>query len=205
MSLKSDDSYLYIYSADSDSWVTYDPTRQLKKGDVILAKSDSGYDFYDYKYKKTNQSIREEEEIKLILKSGKLLAYYPNRLQLSSLDCMYGSFSFKALSIKSIKKFFPNTLIINLATFGDTSVRIDKPAGAKTYMLISTSNLSYENYRISGNVQMGELPNIFTVSSDYETQVDFTTTSEGESYHMYFMGQSAGEPQVETSVETTNE
>lgn len=204
MSLKSNDSYEYIYSAESDSWFVYDATRQLKKGDVILAKTDEGYDIYDYKYKKTNQTIRPNEDVKFIIKGGKLLAYLPSHLQLSSLECMYGSFSFKTLSIKAIKKFFPDILLINIATFGDTSVQIDKPSGAKTYMLISTSGLSFEGYRISGNVEMGELGNIFTVTSDANTQVNFTTDGDGESYHMYFITQGA-QPQAETSVETNME
>ncbi len=204
MSLKSNDSYEYIYSAESDSWFVYDATRQLKKGDVILAKTDEGYDIYDYKYKKTNQTIRPNEDVKFIIKGGKLLAYLPSHLQLSSLECMYGSFSFKTLSIKAIKKFFPVVLLINIATFGDTSVQIDKPSGAKTYMLISTSGLSFEGYRISGNVEMGELGNIFTVTSDANTQVNFTTDGDGESYHMYFITQGA-QPQAETSVETNME
>lgn len=200
MSLKSDDSYEYIYSAESDSWFKYDATRQLKKGDIILARTDSGYDIYDYKYKKTNQTITTGEPVKFIIKSGKLLAYLPNHLQLSSVESMYGSFSLKPLSIRSIKKFFPNVLIINMATFGDTSVQIDKPSGAKTYMLISTSGMSYDGYRLSGNIEMGELGNIFTVTSDSETQVNFTPSGDGDNYHIYFTTQGV-QPQADASVE----
>ena len=200
MSLKSDDSYEYIYSAESDSWFKYDATRQLKKGDIILARTDSGYDIYDYKYKKTNQTITTGEPVKFIIKSGKLLAYLPNHLQLSSVESMYGSFSLKPLSIRSIKKFFPNVLIINMATFGDTSVQIDKPSGAKTYMLISTSGMSYDGYRLSGNIEMGELGNIFTVTSDSETQVNFTPSGDGDNYHIYFTTQGV-QPQTDASVE----
>lgn len=197
MSLKSDDSYEYIYLAESDSWLAYDATKQLKKGDVILAKTEDGYDIYDYKYKKTNQTIRPNEDVKFLIKEGKLLVYLPSHLQFSSLECMHGSFSFKTLSIKAIKKFFPEVLLINIATFGDTNVQIDKPAGAKTYMLISTSGMSFEGYRLSGNVELGELGNIFTVTSDINTQVNFTTENEGESYHMYFITQ--GTQQTESA------
>lgn len=204
MSLKSDDSYEYIYSAETDSWFAYDATRQLKKGDVILAKTEEGYDIYDYKYKKTNQTIRPNEDVKFLIKGGKLLAYLPSHLELRSLEYMYGSFSFKTLSIKAIKKFFPDVLLINIATFGDTSVQIDKPAGAKTYMLISTSGLSFEGYRLSGNVEIGELDNIFTVSSDANTQVNFSTNTDGESYHMYFITQGA-QSQPEAVTETPAE
>ena len=200
MSLKSDDSYEYIYSAESDSWFKYDATRQLKKGDIILARTDSGYDIYDYKYKKTNQTLTTGEPVKFIIKSGKLLAYLPNHLQLSCVESMYGSFSMKPLSIRGIKKFFPNVLIINMATFGDTSVQIDKPSGAKTYMLISTSGMSYEGYKLSGNVEMGELGNIFTVTSDSETQVNFTPSGDGDNYHIYFTTQGA-QPQADAPVE----
>lgn len=195
MSLKSNDDYEYIYSASEDSWSVYDASKALKKGDVILAKTEDGYDIYDYKYKKTNQTIKPNEEIKFIIKSGKLLAYLPNHLQITCLEGMMGSFSFKTLSIKAIKKLFPEVLLINISTFGDTSVQVDKPTGAKTYMLISTSGMNYDGYKISGNVEMGELDNIFTVTTDESTQVNYTTDEDGESYHIYFITQ--GAPQQE--------
>lgn len=189
MSLKSDANYQYVYVSETNSWIPYNSATQLKKGDMILAQSENGYDIYDYKYKKTNQTIKPEENAKFIIKSGQLLAYSPNHLQISSLDSMYGSFSFRTLSVKAIKKFFPNILIINIDTFGDTSVQIDKLPGAKTYMLISTSGVNYDDYKLSGNITIGELGNIFTVSSDEDTQVNWTSDSDGESYHMYFITQ----------------
>ena len=189
MSLKSNDDFEYTYIASEDAWFVYDASKALKKGDVILAKTETGYDIYDYKYKKTNQTIRPNEEVKFIIKSGKLLAYLPNHLQLACLEGVMGSYSFKTLSVKSIKKYFPDVLLINISTFGDTSVQINKPAGEKTYMLISTSGLNYEGYKISGNVELGEIENIFTITTDESTQVNYTTDEDGESYHMYFITQ----------------
>ena len=89
--------------------------------------------------------------------------------------------------------------------YSDTSVQIDKPSGAKTYMLISTSGLSFEGYRLSGNVEMGELDNIFTVSSDANTQVNFSTNTDGESYHMYFITQCAQQQTEQPVTETPAE
>ena len=93
-------------------------------------------------------------------------------------------------------------LIINIDTFGEYSVQIDKPAGAKTYMLISTSGGNYENYRLSGNIELGELSNIFTVSDD-KAQVNFTSDTGNEDYHMYFINQQASSTQQE-SADTTS-
>ena len=50
---------------------------------------------------------------------------------------------------------------------------------------------------------MGELGNIFTVTSDANTQVNFSSDTESESYHMYFITQGAqqqSEQISETSV-----
>ena len=72
-------------------------------------------------------------------------------------------------------------------------------------MLISTSGMSYEGYRLSGNIEMGELGNIFTVTSDSEIQVNFTPSGDGDNYHIYFTTQSA-QPQADAPVEQpTNE
>lgn len=202
--LKSDASYLYMYIASTNTWIPYDATKTLKKGDIILAQSEDGFDIIDYKYKKTNQTIRPEENAKFFIKLGQLFAYSPTHLEISALENMYGSFSFKRLSPKSIKKIFPNVLIINIDTFGDTSVQIDKPSGVKTYMLISTSGVSYEGYRLSGNVQMGELSNIFTITSDENTQVNWTSNTDGENYHMYFITQQADVPSQQPETVPSN-
>lgn len=186
--LRADDNFQYMYISSTDSWSNYDPSKPLKKGDIILAKTYNGYEVYDYKYKKTNQTIQLEEDAKFFIKENYLLAYSPKHLQIQGLESSYGSFSFRALSVKAIKRLFPDVLIINIDTFGEYSVRIDKPSGVKKYMLISTSGGNYEGYHLSGNMELGELSNIFTVSSD-SAQVDWSSQDGNESYHMYFITQ----------------
>ena len=201
VALKSDDSFQYIYSALSNGWTTYDASKVLKKGDLILASTDDGYEIYDYKYKKTNQTIQLEPNAKFFIKDNQLLAYSPNHLQIKSLDVNYGNPSFSTLSVKSIKKYFPNVLLINIDTFGETSVQIDKPAGEKTYMLISTSGGNYTNYTLSGDMSGGELSNIFTVSSD-KAQVNWSSSDmNADSYHMYFITQTEAVPAENNSTE----
>ena len=187
MKLRSDDNFEYMYISSTNTWMAYDASKALKKGDIILAKSADGYEVFDYKYKKTNQTLQLEDGSKFFIKNEQLLAYSQKHLQIYGLESSYGSFSFRPLSVKSVKKVFPDVLIINIDTFGEYSVRIDKPAGVKTYMLISTSGGNYEGYRLSGNMELGELSNIFTVSSD-NAQVDFLPLEGGEGYHMCFMG-----------------
>ena len=87
-------------------------------------------------------------------------------------------------------------MIINIDTFGELSVQIDKPTGAQKYMLISTSGGNYEGYRLTGNMELGELSNIFTVSSD-SAQVNWSPDVEGDTYHMYFITQQS--QQTETT------
>ncbi|MCD8377433.1 MAG: zinc-ribbon domain-containing protein, partial [Candidatus Gastranaerophilales bacterium] len=202
--LKSDANYQYIYNSSDNCWIEYNSSRTLKKGDVILAQSEQGYDIYDYKYKRTNQIIKPEPNAKFFIKSGQLYAYSPNHLQISSLDNVYGSLNFRTLSVKAIKKIFPDILIINIDTFGDTSVQIDKPSGTKTYMLISTSGVNYDGYHISGNVTHGELSNIFTVTTDEDIQVNWTCDTDGESYHIYFITRQAQQNKTESDAAETS-
>ena len=192
MKLRSDDNFEYMYISSTDTWSAYDASKPLKKGDFILAHSGSGYEVYDYKYKKTNQTLQLEDNAKFFIKDNQLFAYSANHLQIQVLESSYGSFSFRTVSVKGIKKIFPDILIINIDTFGEYSVQIDKPVGPKTYMLISTSGGNYEGYSLSGNMQPGELSNIFTVSSD-SAQVNWLPSGEGDSYHMYFVTQ-GGQP-----------
>ena len=181
--VKDNASYEFMYI--SSVWSAYNSEKPLKKGDVILARTDYGFEIYDYKYKKTNQVIKSDNNAKFFIKSNKLYAYSPKYLQISVLENTCGSFGFRILTPKLIKKIFPDVLIINIDTFGGSSVRIDKQPGSKTYMLISTSGVGYEGYRLSGDITFGELSNIFTVPTDEETRVDWC--GEDENYHMYFV------------------
>lgn len=203
MQLRTDDTFQYIYVSSTSSWIPYDASKALKKGDIILAETSNGYDVYDYKYKKTNQSIQLEENAKFMIKSGQLIAFSQNHLQIKSLDNAYGNFTFNTLSVKGIKKLFPDVLIINIDTFGENSVQIDKPAGSVKYMLISTSGGNYDGYRLSGNMTIGELNNIFTVVDD-KAQVDWASDIDSESYHMYFITQQSGKTEQGETAETTS-
>ena len=187
--LKTDGNFQYIYVSLENGWINYDPAKALKKGDLILSQTENGYEVYDYKYKKTNQAVQLESNAKFYVKDKLLLAYSPNHLQIKSLDIAYGNLTFSTLSVKSIRKLYPNVLLINIDTFGETSVQIDKPEGEKTYMLISTSGGNYTDYTLSGDMKPGELSNMFTVSSD-KAQVNWTSSDmDSDSYHMYFITQ----------------
>lgn len=198
--LRADDNFQYTYFSATGTWGKYDPTKPLKKGDIILALNDGNYDVYDYKYKKTNQTIQPEPNAVFFIKDNQLFVYSPKHLQIQCLESSLGNFSFRTISVKAIKKLFPDILIINIDTFGELSVQIDKPEGPKTYMLISTSGGDYEGYRLSGDMTLGEFSNIFTVSSD-RAQVNWTPTNDGDSYHMYFITQSAVKPEDGNSVQ----
>ena len=196
INLKSDNNFEYMYISSTNTWAKYNPETPLKKGDIILALTNDGYEIFDYKYKKTNQTIQPEKNSKFFIKENQLFVYSPKNLQIQSLENSYGSFSFRTLSVRAIKKIFPDILIINIDTFGEFSVQIDKPAGTKTYMLISTSGGNYDDYRLSGDIEIGELSNIFTISSD-SVQVDWTPNSDGDCYHMYFITQPSAQQSSE--------
>ena len=203
MKLKSDANFQYTYYSATNTWAVYDPSKPLKKGDIILAQADNGYEVYDNKYKKTNQTLQLEENAKFFIKNDQLYAYSPKHLQIQSLESSYGSFSFRTISVKAIKQIFPDVLIINIDTFGEYSVQIDKPAGTKTYMLISTSGGNYEGYHLSGNIEIGELSNIFTISDD-KVQVNFSSETGNEDYHIYFINQQAGQSEQTSGMESTS-
>lgn len=187
--VKTDGNFQYAYISLENGWINYDPAKILKKGDLILSKTDNGYEVYDYKYKKTNQAVQLEQNAKFFIKDKQLLAYSPNHLQIKSLDIANENLTFSTLSVKAIRKLYPNILLINIDTFGETSVQIDKPEGEKTYMLISTSGGNYSDYTLSGEMKLGELSNIFTVSGE-KAQVNWTSSDmDSDSYHMYFITQ----------------
>lgn len=201
MKLKSLDNFEYMFVSSTGAWTKYDAEKPLKNGDVILAKTEDGYEVYDHKYKKTNQTIQLEENAKFFIKDNQLLVYSPKHLQIQVLENSYGTFTFRPLSVKAIKKLYPSILLINIDTFGELSVQIDKQSGAQTYMLISTSGGNYEGYRLSGDMTLGELSNIFTVSGD-SAQVIWSPNTDGDSYHMYFINQKASDQQAkEVNVE----
>src|SRR5574344_1682040 len=160
--------FRYVFSTDSGAWETFNDISKIGKDCLLLADNgNGGYDVYDSKFKKTNQTLVFDSGAKIMLKRGSLLIYTPVSLQISRVEYFYGSFNTKVLYSRAIKEYFPNVLIINVDNIGSDPVQITKDKPSQAYMLISPAGINFTGYHFAadGPVQTGELSNILAINS----------------------------------------
>ena len=183
--------YKYIYSQTEGMWSTFSDDSKISKDTLLLADNgQGGYDVYDNKFKKTNQVLTIDPNSQIIMKRGQLLIYTPQCLQIGRVEYSYGNFVVKTLSSKSIKQYFPDTLIINVDNIGMNAVQVTKTTAKQTYMLISHAGSNFDGYTLTSDipVQKGELSNMFTVDSTNTVNVQWNPpTADGKQYTIVFV------------------
>lgn len=187
----SDISYKYIYSQTEGMWAPYNDSIKINKDSLLLAEnSQGGFDVYNNKFKKTNQTLAIDSNSKILIKRGQLLTYNPQCLQISKVDYSYGNFSSKVLPSKEIRLYFPDVLIINVDNIGMSPVQVTKETEKQSYMLISHAGSNFEGYTLNSDVpvQQGELNNIFTIDSTSTVNLEWIPSSgDGKQYYIVFV------------------
>ena len=183
--------YKYIYSQTEGMWATFSEDAKISKDTLLLADNgQGGFDVYDNKVKKTNQVLTIDPNSQIIMKRGQLLIYTPQCLQIGRVEYSYGNFVVKTLSSKSIKQYFPDTLIINVDNIGMNAVQVTKTTAKQTYMLISHAGSNFDGYTLTSDipVQKGELSNMFTIDSTNTVNVQWNPpTADGKQYTIVFV------------------
>jgi len=149
-----------------------------------------GFDVYDNKFKKTNQTLIFDQNAKVMVKKGSLIVYTPVSLQVSRVEYFYGSFNTKVLSSRAIREYFPDVLIINVDNIGNEPVQITKDKLSQSYMLISHAGSNFDGYQLTadGPMSQGELSNIFTINSPTTVNVQWLpSATAGQCYNMSFV------------------
>jgi len=187
----SDIGYKYIYNQTEGMWYLYSDDIKISKDTILLTENNqNGFDVYNNKLKKLNQTLTIDPNSQIILKRGELLLYNPNSLQLSRVEYSYGSFSIKNLPSKTIRQLFPDVLIINLDNIGKSPVQVIKTTEVQSYMLISRAGCNFEGYELHSDYQLekGELSNIFTINTTNTVHTEWLpTTGDGQSYYIKFV------------------
>ncbi len=183
--------YKYVYSQTEGMWTPFNDASKITKDSLLLADNgQGGFDVYNNKFKKTNQTINLDANTQVILKRGQLLIYNPQCLQISKIEYSYGNFSTKILSSKEIRTYFPDILIINVDNIGNSPVQVTKTTEKQTYMLISHAGSNFEGYSINSDIPVikGELSNIFTISGTDPVNVQWiSTTPDSKQYFITFI------------------
>ena len=208
----SDIGYKYVYSQTEGMWTTFNDSVKINKDSLLLADNgQGGFDVYNNKLKKLNQTLEIDSNSKVLIKRGQLLIYNPKCLQISKIDYSYGSFSIKVLQSKEIRTYFPDVLIINVDNIGMSPVQVVKTTEKQSYMLISHAGSNFDGYILNADkpIENGELSNIFTINTVENVNIEWIPTSgDGKQYYILFVtnisNQIKPESQQVQMVSTTN-
>jgi len=203
---QGDRGYKWVFSQVDGTWAPFNTDVKLSRDTLLFAENGQGFDIYDNRFKKTNQSLLIDSKAQVILKDDQLLVYNPQCLQIARVEYSYGNFSTKILPSKAIRKYFPETLIINLDNIGNSPVQVIKTTVKQAYMFISPTGSDFEGYYLHSDipVQTGELSNIFVVDTTNTVNLEWLPEStDGKQYFITFLT-NLEEPSSETSQETSN-
>ena len=182
--------YKYVYNQTEGMWYPYSDDIKISKDSLLFAENGSGYDVYNNKFKKINQTLNIDSKSQILLKRGQLLTYTPQTLQISKVDYSYGAFSIKALSSKSIRQYFPDVLIINVDNIGTSPVQVTKTTEKQSYMLISHAGSNFDGYILNSDYPLltGEISNIFTIDTTNTVNTEWIPSSgEGKRCYISFV------------------
>ncbi len=183
--------YKYVYSQTEGMWTPFSDATKISKDSLLVANNDQGgFDVYNNKFKKTNQTINIQNNEQVILKRGQLLIYNPQCLQISKIDYSYGNFSVKVLSSKEIRNYFPDVLIINVDNIGNSPVQITKDKEQQSYMLISHAGSNFDGYILHSDIPFGheELSNMFSINTIETVNIEWIPASgDGKQYFISFI------------------
>lgn len=187
----SDIGYKYVYSQTEGMWTAFDDNVKISKDTLLLAENaQGGFDVYNNKFKKTNQTLNIDADTKIMIKRGQLLIYNPQCLQISRVDYSYSGFSTKVISSKEIRQYFPDVLIINVDNIGMSPVQVIKTTETQSYMLISHAGSNFSGYTLRTDIpiEQGELNNIFTINTVSPVNLEWIPTSgDGKQYYIVFV------------------
>lgn len=173
-------SFAYIYSITS-GWDNYEKTDSLNPGRFVISNLDENNNAIIY-----NNTFSPVQELnisrysQLFLYNKGLYIFNQDRLKISKINFNGTNFNILDLSLSDITSLFPGVQVINLDSYSNYNINIEKDNQKASYIILSryAQNLSqYILTPIQGDINTLLLPNMFSVSSEEDVVISFHDTS----------------------------
>lgn len=206
----------YVYNTSSKIWKNYLATDTLNESDILVAEPDSNNNLSIYT--STFSPLQELNILRfarLFLINDALYVYNSDKLSLSKLT--YNSnmkhFSRVDLNQNEIADLFPEYKVINIDSYSNYNVLVDKDEESGKYIIISRYGQGWADYKFSairGEINTDILPNMMSVNSLEDVVVSFHNSQinpeeTSDTYPTYrFVYHTNGQPNYDEQEGITN-
>ncbi len=173
---ESKESFSYIYST-TGGWNEYEKTGPLSKGRFVVSSLDENNNATIY-----NNTFSPIQELNIsryssfFLYNKGLYIFNQDRLKISKIQFNGTNFSVVDLSFSDISSLFPGVQVINLDSYTNYNINIEKDNQKASFIILSRYSQNLSQYlltSIQGSFETLMLPNMFSVNSEEDVVISF--------------------------------
>ena len=173
----SDFIFGYIYNSLNGKWIKYNQNIKIGPNDFVLSEPDENNNVTVYNSMfAPSQELNISKYGKLYIINGLLYIFNSDKLQLSKIAFSGRNFSIRTLSINDITSLFPGIEVINIDSYSNYNIYIEKDNRKANYIILSRYSQGYSQYVVNatkGQIKNLILPNMFSVDSLGDVTVAF--------------------------------
>lgn len=167
----------YVYNYQTNTWREFKQGVELKNGEFVISEPDESNNIFIYNNRFSPlQELNISKYSKLFLVNKNLYIYNSDKLSISKVTFNSRTFNTMNLSPSDVGSVFPGVNVINIDSYSDYNIYIEKLNTKANYILLSKYSQGFSSYiltPIKGIVTPLILPNMFSVSADGETILSF--------------------------------
>jgi len=169
--------FSYVYNSLNGKWVKYNQNIKIGQNDFVVSEADENKNVVVYNNMfAPSQELNISKYGKMFLVNGGLYIYNSDKLQISKILFNGRTFSIRLLSASEVSSIFPGIEIINIDSYSNYNIFIEKENQKAYYIVLSRYSQGYDGYILSavkGNIANLTLPNMFSVDSVNDVVVAF--------------------------------
>lgn len=173
----SETTMLYKYNITTSSWKKYDKNTPLTEAEYALSNVDENNNISVYNSAYVIiQELSVPKYSKPFIQNNSLYLYNSDRMSISKVIFSGSYFSVSSLYTSDISSIFPGINIINIDSYPDYNIYLEKDNAYASYIIVSKYSHGYSNYTVtpvSGTIKVLNLPNMFSVSSEKDVVLSF--------------------------------
>ena len=167
----------YVYNFQTNTWDNFKQGVELKANEFVISEPDENNNIFIYNNRFSPfQELNISKYSTLFLVNRHLYIYNSDKLSISKITFNSRTFNIMNLSSSDVSSIFPGINVINIDSYNDYNINIEKLNHKSSYIVLSKHSKGFSSYVLSpvrGQISTLLLPNMFSVVGDEGAVVSF--------------------------------
>lgn len=172
----------YVYDLKNAKWKRYNSQNELSSGEFVLSEPDENNNVSIYNHAfSPMQELNILKYSKMYLIADGLYVFNKDKLAISKVTFNGKTFNLYNMNHIDVTSLFPGIEVINIDSFPSYNVVLEKANKNANYIILSRYSQGWNEYefvKVKGEFNQLALPNMFSVSSNSDVIISFTTDDE---------------------------